>query len=111
MRRPRVAPLMVTMAVPWLVSCTSDFPGPVVEPGHPAHPRSSSVMVPVPPSPRSLQPPFLPLDDQGGMGENGAMRSVDRQDDAATGSSSGREHEHDRDRDRDRGAGRGEAGP
>lgn len=44
-----------------LAGCTSDFAGPVIEPGHPAHPDSPHAMAPAVPSPFNLQPPFLPL--------------------------------------------------
>lgn len=79
MRLLRVAAL-VTLG---LGGCTSNFAGPAVEPGHPAHPDSPHAMAPAVPSPFHLQPPFLPLADEAEAHDMHMMHGEEmRQDDS-----------------------------
>lgn len=57
-------PGLFLLAIIGLAGCTSDFAGPEIEPGHPAHPDSPHAMSPRPPSPYDLEAPFVPLVDE-----------------------------------------------
>lgn len=79
-----------------LAGCTSNFAGPVIEPGHPAHPDSAHAMAPAPPSPFNLQPPFLPLVDDAEMHDMHMMHGEEMPDgDGSEGSSDDGSMRHD----------------